>query len=58
MPRITAVSHTIRSAQEAEAWHTRKGVIVKATVRVRKGDPSGRGGQFHGATNLRGTILG
>jgi len=51
------VKHTIRSAQEAEQWNTRKGTIVKATVRVAKGDRSGRGGQFHGATNLRGTIL-
>lgn len=50
-------THTVRSAGNAEKWNTRSGVIVKATVRVAKGDPSGRGGQFHGATNLRGTVL-
>ena len=55
--RKTAVAHTVRSAAEAESWNTRQGQVVKATVRVKKGDPSGRGGQFHGATNLRGTIL-
>lgn len=57
MARITAVAHTVRAAGEAEVWKTRQGVVKKATVRVAKGDRSGRGGQFHGATNLRGTVL-
>jgi hypothetical protein len=29
--------------------------VFKHTVRVAKGQPGG--GQFHGATNLRGTVL-
>lgn len=58
MARITAVTHTLRASGEAEVWNTRQGVVRKATVRVAKGDRSGRGGQFHGATNLRGTVQG
>ena len=57
MARIA--SHTFRND---EAWTVRKRsntptLITKRTVRVAKGDPSGRGGQFHGATNLRGTVV-
>lgn len=50
------LSHTFRSGNAAEVWNTRQGVVVKATVRVAKGDKSGRGGQFQGATNLRGSV--
>lgn len=57
MARKSVQSHSVRAAGEAESWNTRQGVVRKATVRVAKGDPSGRGGQFHGATNLRGTVL-
>lgn len=52
------ITHTVRAASGAETWQTRTGTVTKATVRVAKGDRSGRGGQFHGATNLRGTVLG
>lgn len=57
MARIAA--HTFRSN---EVWTLRQNgrpsaTVVKRTVRVAKGDPSGRGGQFHGATNLRGSVV-
>lgn len=55
------VTHTVRGGQDREVWAIGpRGVkteVFKHTVRVAKGDPSRRGGQFHGATNLRGTIL-
>ena len=54
--RNTVLSHTFRAGREAEVWNTRQGVVIKATVRVAKGDRSGRGGQFQGATNLRGSV--
>lgn len=57
--RKTPVTHVVRSGATAETWvrtrSTNPVVVTKATVRVAKGDKSGRGGQFHGATNLRGT---
>jgi hypothetical protein len=58
MPRRTTRIHTIRGGQEREVWTLRsKGnvEVFKHTVRVAKGQPGG--GQFHGATNLRGTVL-
>ncbi len=55
MARI--VTFTVRSD---EAWvrtpKTNPRNVTKATVRVAKGQPGG--GQFHGATNLRGTERG
>lgn len=48
------VAHTVR---QAEVWtrtpKTNPTRVAKATVRVAKGQPGA--GQFHGATNLRGT---
>ena len=53
MSRFT-VTFTVRSASAAESWVTRQGTVTKSTVRVAKGQKGG--GQFHGATNLRGTV--
>ena len=51
----TTVAHTVRTD---ERWSVNAGAkrvtVTKATVRVSKGQPGG--GQFHGATNLRGTV--
>jgi hypothetical protein len=46
------LTHTFR---DNEAWATRQGLVTKRTVRVAKGQAGG--GQFHGATNLRGTVV-
>lgn len=50
MARRITVAHTVR---QGEVWNRRTGTVQKDTVRVAKGQPGG--GQFHGATNLRGT---
>jgi len=59
MARRTVFTHTVRGGQEREVWsigpRTAKREVFKHTVRVAKGQPGG--GQFHGATNLRGTVL-
>lgn len=49
------LTHTIRAEKNAEVWTNAAGSWRKVTVRVAKGQPGG--GQFHGATNLRGTVL-
>ena len=57
--RNTVRTHTVRGGQDREVWTIREGGkpvdVFKHTVRVAKGQPGGD--QFHGATNLRGTIL-
>lgn len=52
MARNTVRTHSFST----ETWVTRKGIVTKQAVRVAKGDPSGKGGTFQGATNLRGTV--
>lgn len=59
MPARNVRTHTIRGGQEREVWAVgprgAKTEVFKHTVRVAKGQRGG--GQFHGATNLRGTVL-
>lgn len=59
MARKIVVAHTVRGGQDREVWSIgprgNKTEVFKHTVRVAKGQPGG--GQFHGATNLRGTVL-
>ena len=56
MARNVPSTFTFRTGKEAESWNTRKGVVVKNTVRVKKGQAGA--GQFQGATNLRGSVIG
>ena len=53
MARTSVRTHSFST----ETWNTRKGAVQKSAVRVAKGDPSGKGGTFQGATNLRGSAL-
>ena len=56
MSKRIIFTHTFRTGTDAETWNTRKGVVRKNTVRVEKGKPGA--GQFQGATNLRGSVIG